>query len=624
MTDLLLNSIRKSKKDEREKRMLKAIKGKNVKMLPGLFQSRMKLNEDYLMELDPGCLLQNFYIEAGIIPPCGQVINDPEKAKMHWGWEAPNCQLRGHFLGHWLSAAANLCAAGDKPELLAKVDYIVAELARCQEMNGGEWVGSIPEKYFAMLIPGRYIWSPQYTMHKTIMGLKDVYEKLGNKTAIEILNKLADWYVRWVKEMRESNPDAVYSGEQAGMLEVWADLYELTKQEKYLFLVKAYENNMLFDRLDQGGDALSDDHANASIPLAHGAARLAEITGDNCWAKRLENFWKTAVEERGMFATTGCNAGEFWIPPHMQGRYLGNEDQEFCTVYNMVRTAEYLFRRTGDKKYADYIERALYNGFLAQQNKDTGMPTYFLPLLPGSRKKWGSRTRDFWCCFGTMIQAQTLYPDLIWYISEDSVNVSQYIPSEAEISLKAGKVKVSQRIHMKDYNNQVLFDEHSGGRVSRWSIKFNILSEVKGTWTLRLRIPGWCIGEPGLSLNGKPAQAQKHDGYLVISRQWEGQSELDVFFPSNVMFERLEGAEELVCAVDGPIVLAGLTDRDTGLQGNLSDPDSILLPEQSHTYGTFVWTQNTYMTRHQKENFRLVPLYEVTDEKYTVYFSAEN
>lgn len=603
--------------------MLKALRGKDVRILPGLFQKRMKLNEEYLMELDPGCLLQNFYIEAGIIPPSGQVINDPDKAKMHWGWEAPSCQLRGHFLGHWLSAAAKLCAGGDKPELRARVDLIVEELAKCQEMNGGEWVGSIPEKYFAMLVPGRYIWSPQYTMHKTIMGLKDVYEQLGNKTAINILDRLADWYVRWVKDMQESNPDAVYSGEQAGMLEVWADLYALTGNDKYLFLIKAYEQNALFERLDKGGDALSDDHANASIPLAHGAARLAEITGEDIWAKRLAAFWQTAVEKRGMFTTTGCNAGEFWIPPHVQGRYLGNEDQEFCTVYNMVRTAEYLFRRTGESKFADYIERALYNGFLAQQNKETGMPTYFLPLIPGSQKKWGSRTRDFWCCFGTMVQAQTLYPELIWYTVENSVTVSQYIPSDADIMMPAGKVWISQKIHMKDYNNQVLFDEHSEGRVSRWSLRFTVSSKVKNQWTLRLRVPCWCTGEPLLTLNGEALETVPLNGWIEICRDWGEQDELDVFFPSKVMFERLDGAEELACAMDGPIVLAGLTDRDTGLQGDLNDPDSILLPEQSHTYGAFVWTQNVYQTRHQKENFRMIPLYEVTDEKYTVYFTVE-
>ena len=602
--------------------MLQAVKGNAVKVLPGLFARRMKLNEDYLMELDPGCLLQNFYIEAGIIPPGGQVINDPDKAKMHWGWEAPSCQLRGHFLGHWLSAAAALCAGEEKPELKARIDFIVNELARCQELNGGEWVGSIPEKYFAMMKPGRYIWSPQYTMHKTIMGLKDVYAQLGNKTALQILDKLADWYVRWVKEMRKEDPAAVYSGEQAGMLEVWADLFALTKQEKYLFLTRAYENNALFERLDAGGDALTDDHANASIPLAHGAARIAEITGDKKWIKRLEAFWKTAVTDRGMFATTGCNAGEFWIPPHSQGRYMGNEDQEFCTVYNMVRTAEYLYRMTGKKEYADYIERALYNGFLAQQNKDTGMPTYFLPMLPGSRKKWGSKTRDFWCCFGTMVQAQTMYPELVWYTDGKDITAGQYIPSEAEISLDGGKVCVSQRVHMKDYNNQVLFDEHGGGRVSRWSLRFTVKAETKGKWTLRLRVPGWIAGEPSVAVNGADAEADIQEGYINIRREWGREDTVDVFFPSKVRFEQLEGAEEMVCAVEGPIVLAGLTDHDCGISGDLNDPESILLPELSHTYGAFVWTQSTYMTRKQTPNFRLIPLYEVTDEKYTIYFSS--
>ena len=90
------------------------------------------------------------------------------------------------------------------------------------------------------------------------------------------------------------------------------------------------------------------------------------------------------------------------------------------------------------------------------------------------------------------------------------------------------------------------------------------------------------------------------------------------------MFEHLEGAEEMVCAVDGPVVLAGLTDRDTGLRGDLNDPESILLPEQSHTYGAFVWTQNVYLTRGQRENFRMIPLYEVNDEAYTVYFTARH
>ena len=596
-----------------------------VSILPGLFRRRMDLNEAYLLELDSGCLLQNFYIEAGIIPPGGQVITDPDHARMHWGWEAPSCQLRGHFLGHWLSAAAALAASGGKPELETKINHIVSELARCQQLNGGEWVGSIPEKYFAMMVPGRYIWSPQYTMHKTILGLKDVYELLANPTALTILDHLADWYVRWVKEVQQDRPDAVFSGEQAGMLEVWTDLFALTGAEKYRFLMSAYEGNALFDRLDAAGDALSDDHANASIPVAHGAGRLYEVTKDEKWRRRMEAFWKTAVTDRGMFASTGSNAGEFWIPPHVHGRYLSDTDQEFCTVYNMVRVADYLFRWTGDTRYADYIEQALYNGFLAQQNPDTGMPSYYLPMAPGSRKKWGSRTRDFWCCFGTMVQAQTLYPRLIWFAEGDTVTVAQYIPSRAKLTLDAGEVSVSQSIHMKDYNNQVLFDEHSGGRVSRWSLRFTVSSSPGKAWTLQLRVPSWCAGTPAVSVNGEPVKNPDiRDGYLRLTRVWGPEDEIDFFLPASLRFVPLEGAEEMVCVMEGPIVLAALTDHDPCLAGDLSDPDALLLPDQSHTYGTFVWTQSTYRTRRQKENFTLIPLYEVRNEPYTVYLTAES
>ena len=81
-----------------------------VKLENGLFNERSAINRKYLMELDSVCLLQNFYIEAGIIIPGYHIITDPGAAKLHWGWEAPNCQLRGHFLGHWLSAASFLIA----------------------------------------------------------------------------------------------------------------------------------------------------------------------------------------------------------------------------------------------------------------------------------------------------------------------------------------------------------------------------------------------------------------------------------------------------------------------------------------------------------------------------------
>lgn len=600
--------------------MLKPAEKGSVKILPGVFRERMDVNRQYLLELDTNCLLQNFYLEAGIILPGLQVVDNPETANLHWGWEAPTCQLRGHFLGHWISAAAKLIAADDEPELRVKLDKIVSELARCQELNGGEWVGSIPEKYFTRLIKNQYIWSPQYVMHKTIVGLSDAYIYAGNTQALDILSHLSDWYITWTEKAAETNPHAVYAGEEAGMLEVWAQLYQLTKDEKYLTLAKRYADAGLFRKLKEGKDSLTNCHANASIPFTHGAAKMYEITGDSDWLEVIKLFWKAAVTDRGMFSTTGMNAGEFWVPPHMQGHFLGSSDQEFCTVYNMVRTASYLLKYTGEAQYADYIERALYNGFLAQQNAQTGMPAYFLPLGAGSRKKWGTKTRDFWCCHGTMVQAQTLYPELVWFTDGDKITAAQYIPSEFTAEMNGAKVTVSQTTGMKYYNDQAFFDEKDDGQMSRWLLKFSVKCDKPVRFTLSLRVPEWAKGVE-LEVNGKNTAAPVKDGWLDITADWQNDS-VQVFFPSELRAETLPDMPELMSVVDGPIVLAGITGSDCGITG-ADKLNEQFMPQMEHTYGTFPWRQNSWRTRNQPQSVMFRPLYEVTDEEYTVYFTKK-
>lgn len=600
--------------------MLKPAEKGSVKILPGVFRERMDVNRQYLLELDTNCLLQNFYLEAGIILPGLQVVDNPETANLHWGWEAPTCQLRGHFLGHWISAAAKLIAADGEPELRVKLDKIVSELARCQELNGGEWVGSIPEKYFTRLIKNQYIWSPQYVMHKTIAGLSDAYIYAGNTQALDILSHLSDWYITWTEKAAETNPHAVYAGEEAGMLEVWAQLYQLTKDEKYLTLAKRYADAGLFRKLKEGKDSLTNCHANASIPFTHGAAKMYEITGDSDWLEVIKLFWKAAVTDRGMFSTTGMNAGEFWVPPHMQGHFLGSSDQEFCTVYNMVRTASYLLKYTGEAQYADYIERALYNGFLAQQNAQTGMPAYFLPLGAGSRKKWGTKTRDFWCCHGTMVQAQTLYPELVWFTDGDKITSAQYIPSEFTAEMNGANVTVSQTTGMKYYNDQAFFDEKDDGQMSRWLLKFSVKCDKPVRFTLSLRVPEWAKGVE-LEVNGKNTAAPVKDGWLDITADWQNDS-VQVFFPSELRAETLPDMPELMSVVDGPIVLAGITGSDCGITG-VDKLNEQFMPQMEHTYGTFPWRQNSWRTRNQPQSVMFRPLYEVTDEEYTVYFTKK-
>ena len=116
---------------------------------------------------------------------------------------------------------------------------------------------------------------------------------------------------------------------------------------------------------------------------------------------------------------------------------------KFIKIYRSKGLLAHLLKRKHYQaaKYLDYIEQNLYNGFLAQQNRFTGMPTYFLPMKSGGVKTWGSPKNDFWCCHGTMVQAQTIYQNLCYYQKdgENRIYVAQYIPSEGEIYFGEGK-----------------------------------------------------------------------------------------------------------------------------------------------------------------------------------------
>jgi len=65
---------------------------------------------------------------------------------------------------------------------------------------------------------------------------------------------------------------------------------------------------------------------------------------------------------------------------------LGPLNQEHCTVYNMMRLAEYLLRWTGKAEYADYYEMNLINGILAQQHPSNGMISYYFRCSQAGRK----------------------------------------------------------------------------------------------------------------------------------------------------------------------------------------------------------------------------------------------
>lgn len=590
-----------------------------VRLTDGEFDRRRRRNRDYLVSLAERNLLQNHLIEAGIGDQDWHLHpSDPDDRgrERHWGWETPGSLLRGHFLGHWMSAAAREVAASADTVLKAKLDVVLDMLARCQEENGGEWVFATPPSFLRRLTEGRDVWAPQYAIHKTFMGLIDVYRDLGDERSLHIAHRAAGAIAEWARSMSTDRFQQILDVETGGMLEVWADLLEATGDDVYRELLERYWHASLFDPLLAGEDVLTNMHANTTIPEVLGAARAYEVTGEERWRRVVEQYWDWAVTRRGAFCTGGQTSGEIWTPPFSFAARRGSKTQEHCTVYNMIRLADVLYRWGGDPAHLDYIEANLYNGLLAQQHPVTGMVAYFLPLEGGARKQWGTPTEDFWCCHGTLVQAHTRVAPLAIYTDDEGLTLAQYVPVHAQAGAVGAPVTVD--IRLRDDAGYVGPDANSGpgGRThspQAQRVQVSLSSDEGAATRVRLRIPEWVSGEPVVTTSTSWRRAGR---YIELAHAG-GNSTVDVEFPFVLRTVAIPDEPSTVSFAEGPIVLAGLVDREVVLEGDLDDPAMILAPDDERQ-----WTQwlVRYRTIGRNAGIRFIPLNEVADQRYSVYF----
>lgn len=619
---------------------MEALRGRNVKIFDGELRRRQRANREYLMRLKSSNLLINFLLEAGRYP--GREL--PQDA--HGGWESPVCQLRGHFLGHWLSAAAMHYAASNDHELKAKADAIIDELAECQKDNGGRWVGPIPEKYLDWIAKGKPVWAPQYTLHKVFMGLVDMYLYAGNTKALEIADKFADWFLDWSGQFTREKFDDILDAETGGMLEVWAELLHITGKEKYKTLLERYYRSRLFTPLLEGKDPLTNMHANTTIPEILGCARAYEVTGEQKWLDIVKAYWRCAVTERGCLATGGQTSGEVWMPKMKMKARLGDKNQEHCTVYNMIRLADFLFRHDPDPAYAQYIEYNLYNGIMAQtyyqeyyltgnkhNNPSSGLLTYFLPMKAGLRKDWAGETDSFFCCHGTMVQANASLNRGIYYQEKDEIYVCQYFASELNTAINGEELKLvqiqdsmsgslmnsSNTAGMQKLNELTAQHENMPGYRK---YEFTIRTAKPLTFTLSLRIPEWIMSEASIYINGLlHGKTSDSSSFYRLSRQWQDGDKLVLILPIGIRFIPLPDDDSIGAFRYGPEILAGICEKERILYVEDDDVASEIEMENEREWGSWRYF---FKTKNQNPVIELRRIRDIGYEPFQVYFKVKN
>jgi hypothetical protein len=582
-----------------------------VRLLSGPFLDAVNVNRRFLMAQEPDRLLHTFRLTAGL----------PSAAPPLGGWEAPENELRGHYTGHYLSAAALMSAQTGDTELKARGERIVAELARCQQPNG--YLSAFPEEFFDRLRAGRPVWAPFYTLHKIMAGLLDMHTLAGNAQALDVLKGMARWTGGWVQPLGDYEMQRVLEREYGGMNEMFYNLSAIpgSGNERYRYLAHRFDHERFFGPLAAGRDELKGLHANTNIPKVIGAARRYELLGEARDRRIAEYFWREVTGQR-TYCTGGTSNGEGWnAEPGVLASELSGYTQEDCTTYNMLKLTRHVFGWTADPACADFYERALFNGILGSQHPSDGEKLYYVSLAAGLWKLFGTPFQDYWCCTGTMSEAFSKLGDSIYFHDDAGLWVNLFIASELDWSEQG--VRLTQETAFPVAGTTTLTVHAS--RPTRFA--------------MRVRVPYWAVGRNAATLNGRPLEGfAAPGGYFVLDRVWRDGDRLEVTLPLSLHVQPMPDDDSLQAFMYGPLVLAGRLGAEgltpETLRAEPTKPRTVpeyrLGPVPAPAFRApsddpAAWVKATgnpleFRTAGQERDVTLVPFHSLFDERYAIYW----
>jgi uncharacterized protein len=512
---------------------------RDVRLLDGPLKHAQELDRRYLLSLDPNRLLYTFRRNAGL----------PTSATPLGGWERPDCELRGHFTGHYLTACALMYASTSDAALKAKGDAVVRGLAECQAQFPSGYLSAFPEEYFDRVESGRRVWAPYYTLHKIYAGLLDMYLYCGNRQALEVCQKFADWVVARTAQLSDAQMQRMLNVEHGGMNEVLANLYGLTGDKRYCKAAQRFNHMAVIGPAENRQDRLTGLHANTQIPKFVGVARQYELSGDPKLKTAATFFWETVVGERS-YVIGGNSNGEHFSPKERLSEALGPATTETCNTYNMLKLTRHLFCWDPNVRYADYYERALYNHILASQHPETGMMCYYVPLRSGSAKGgrghgYSSPLDSFWCCTGTGIENHAKYGDSIYFHDgKETLFVNLFIASELRIPGTSMTVRQETR-----------FPEEEMTRLT-----LSCASPREGV--LKIRHPMWATAGVRVTVNGAGQDIESRPGsYVTLRRRWRDGDHVEITLPFRVHVEGFHDNPDRFAFLTGPLVLCAEVNR---------------------------------------------------------------
>lgn len=532
------------------------------------------------------------------------------KADLEGGWKfgMPNPPIYWDSdVAKWIEAASYSLATHPDVELAAKVDEVIALVAASQQDDGYLNV------HFTAVDPdGR--WTNLRDLHELycaghlIEAAVAHFEATGKRTLLDPMIRYTDY----IASMFGTAPGKRrgYPGHEEIELAL-VRLWKTTGEKRFMDLASYFidERGQAPHYFDIESDERIEDDKNvdewphsvgqrhdeiqAHLPvreqttaeghsvramyLYDGMVGVAAATDDEGLMAACRKLWDN-VTNRRMYITGGVGStyeGERFTTDH--DLPSDTAYAETCASIGLINWATRMLQAEGDSRYADELERVLYNGFLSgvSLGGDTFFYANLLEVDPNAPYfKTRERIKPFrqgWfdtaCCPPNVSRTMAALGQYLYSENSEGVAIHMYVSGEVAAHVGDTVVTIKQETHYP------------------WDGDVAITLELDqpAEFDLRLRIPGWC-NDAKLEINGSPVELQTEKGYASLHRVWQSGDivALRLAMPVRRIYSdrRVSSSAGKVALQRGPIVYClEEVDNSTGLNAVILPRDAELNSE---------------------------------------------
>jgi uncharacterized protein len=454
----------------------------------------------------------------------------------------------------WLEAVGYQSALGLSSDLQAKADVTI-ELVRSAQAEDG-YLNSYyqvvaPESRWTNLPHGHELYCAGHLIQAAIA----LQRCAGDARLLDVARRFADYIDAVFGPVKRLGTPGHPEIEMA-----LVELYRETGERRYLELASFFVDQRgrgLLGPSPLGGRAYYQDHlpvresstleghAVRALYLATGVADIYLETGEAELLDALEKQWLDLVA-RKLYVTGGAGSrhdGESFGQPYE----LPNEAAytETCAAIASIMWSWRMLLASGEARFADLIERTLYNGFLSGVSLDGEGFFYVNPLLSRAGAEAGARQPWYRCacCPPNVMRLLASLGHYFATVSDAGLQIHQYASGTIEAALVPGRT-VGVRVET-DYPWHGL-------------VRLTVMQTDDLPWELRVRLPGWCtapdvrVADEALDVSGSTAD------YVAIERVWRTGERVEVRLPMPPRLleanPRLEAAHDSVAIERGPLI----------------------------------------------------------------------